>query len=148
MTLAAMHQHPWGYAGDISPREAWEMLESNPTALLVDVRTNPEWTMVGVPDLSSLQRSPLTISWKFYPSFERNEQFLAQLTQAVPDFSTVLVFLCKTGGRSLDAALAATAHGYKTCYNISGGFEGDANEQRQRGTVNGWKSVNLPWQQA
>jgi rhodanese-related sulfurtransferase len=148
MTLAAMHQHPRGYAGDISPRDAWYMLKSDPSAQLVDVRTQPEWTLVGLPDLSSLQRSVLTISWKFYPSFERNEQFLEQLAQEVPDNTTVLMFLCKTGGRSLDAALAATAHGYKTCYNISGGFEGDANERRQRGTVNGWKSANLAWQQA
>jgi len=107
-----------------------------------------EWTLVGLPDLSSLQRTPLAISWKFYPSFERNERFLEQLAQEVPDNTTVLMFLCKTGGRSLDAALAATAYGYKTCYNISGGFEGDANERRQRGTVNGWKSANLAWQQA
>ena len=39
------------YAGDISPRQAWEMLQSDPKAVLVDVRTPPEWAYVGQPDL-------------------------------------------------------------------------------------------------
>lgn len=148
MTSLAMHDHGLRYAGDISPSEAWNMLSGTKVAQLVDVRTQPEWAFAGLPDLSALNRKTLTLSWKFYPSFELNQQFLAQLSGLVPDRSTPLLFLCKTGGRSADAAAAATAAGYTTCYNIAGGFEGDANAVRQRGKVNGWKAADLPWEQA
>lgn len=143
-----MHDHGLRYAGDIPPVEAWTMLSGSRAAQLVDVRTQPEWTFAGLPDLSALNRKTLTLSWKFYPSFELNQQFLAQLSSLVPDTSTPLLFLCKTGGRSADAAAAATAAGYTACYNIAGGFEGDANAGRQRGKVNGWKAADLPWEQA
>ena len=39
------------YAGDVTPREAWEVLSSDPDATLVDVRSSAEWTFVGLPDL-------------------------------------------------------------------------------------------------
>ena len=143
-----MHDHGPRYAGDITPQDAWNMLSSSPSAQLVDVRTQPEWAFAGLPELSALHRKPLTLSWKFYPTFELNAQFLAQLSSLVPDHSTPLLFLCKTGGRSSDAAAAATAAGYTHCYNIAGGFEGDANTERQRGRTNGWKATNLPWEQA
>lgn len=148
MTSLAMHDHESRYAGDISPEQAWNMLSVTPAAQLVDVRSQPEWAYSGLPELSSLHRRPLTLSWKLYPTFELNAQFIDQLSTIVPDTATPLIFLCKTGGRSSDAATAATAAGYKTCYNVVGGFEGDANKQRQRGTINGWKAANLPWEQA
>ena len=148
MTSLAMHDHGLRYAGDITPQQAWEMLTSNASTQLIDVRTQPEWAFAGLPELSSLGRKTLTLSWKFYPTFELNTEFLAQLKTLIPDTTTPLLFLCKTGGRSADAATAATALGYSACYNIAGGFEGDANGNRQRGKINGWKAANLPWEQA
>ena len=51
------------YAGDITPEEAWRLLNDNPEAVLVDCRTDAEWRFVGVPDLSSLQRDVVYIEW-------------------------------------------------------------------------------------
>lgn len=136
------------FAGDVSPADAWAQLKANPAAQLVDVRTQPEWSFAGLPDLSGIGRRAITLSWKFYPTFERNAQFIEQLQALVPDANTPLFFLCKTGGRSTDAAIAATQAGYTACYNIAGGFEGDANAANQRGRINGWKAANLPWEQA
>ena len=136
------------FAGDISPVDAWSALTSNETAQLVDVRTQAEWSFAGIPSLDSLGKTVKTISWKFYPNFDLNARFVEQLEAAVPDKSAPLYFLCKTGGRSTDAAIAATAAGYTQCYNIEGGFEGDINNNHQRGQMNGWKASRLPWQQA
>jgi rhodanese-related sulfurtransferase len=136
------------YAGDVAPAEAWSALSGNPDAQLVDVRTQAEWSFAGVPSLASLSKTLKTISWKFYPNFDLNARFIEQLEAAVPDKTAPLYFLCKTGGRSADAAIAATAAGYLACYNIEGGFEGDINTNYQRGQVNGWKAARLPWQQA
>ena len=135
------------YAGDLTPQAAWTLLQEKPEALLVDVRTLPEWQFIGLPELSSLGKKPLCLSWKFYPTFETNGDFIAQLMREVTDKQTPLLFLCRSGGRSLDAAVAATEAGYAEAYNIAGGFEGEPDGQGHRGTTNGWKADNLPWEQ-
>jgi rhodanese-related sulfurtransferase len=146
--VAHSRLHAALYAGDVSPTEAWQALESTANAQLVDVRTHAEWVFSGIPSLEGIGKSAKTVSLKLYPNFELNPQFLSQLEAAVPDKSAPVYFLCKTGGRSADAAVAATAAGYTTCYNIAHGFEGDSNPTHQRGKVNGWKADALPWHQA
>ena len=146
--MQAARFNPLPYAGDVTPEQAWEALQANVQARLVDVRSHAEWMFSGLPDLSGLASEALTISWKFYPNFDLNPQFLTQLEQAAPDKSAPLYFLCKTGGRSADAAIAATEAGWQQCYNVAGGFEGEINSKRQRGGINGWKAAGLPWQQA
>ena len=135
------------YAGDISPEEAWEILNKDKTAQLVDVRTVPEWAFVGYPNLSSLKKELILISWRIYPQMLPNQEFERQLGEEVSELDTPLLFLCRSGGRSLDAAIAMTAKGYSKCYNIAGGFEGDLDEGNHRGTRNCWKSAKLPWGQ-
>ena len=146
--MQSTHSSVAAFAGDVSPAETWAALSRDANAQLVDVRTHAEWVFSGLADLSSIGKQVIAISWKFYPAMERNAEFLAQLNQAVPDHSSPLYFFCKTGGRSTDAAIAATAAGYGPCFNIAGGFEGDFNSSHQRGKVNGWKAANLPWNQA
>lgn len=136
------------FAGNVTPSAAWNALAESPLAQLIDVRTQPEWSFAGIPSLEALGKTTKLIAWKFYPNYEANPRFLEQLAAAVPDKSAPLYFLCKTGGRSLDAAIAATAAGYTQCYNIEGGFEGEINANHQRGQVNGWKASRLAWQQA
>lgn len=135
------------HAGNISAAQAWENLLTDPRAVLVDVRTEAEWVFVGVPDLSSLGKDALFISWKFYPGFARNENFTAQLQNTVGDKSTPLYFMCRSGGRSLDAANAMASLGYVACYNIEDGFEGNPDANGQRGKQTGWKFSALPWKQ-
>jgi rhodanese-related sulfurtransferase len=135
------------YAGDISPEEAFDFLLKH-HAYLIDVRTLPEWQFVGVVDLGNTAGKAVTISWKHYPDFSLNLKFAEQLA-ALPDLSkeTPIFFLCRSGGRSLDAAVAMTAAGYHTCYNIEGGFEGDHDGKGHRGITQGWKAKKLPWKQ-
>jgi rhodanese-related sulfurtransferase len=135
------------YAGDLSPSEAWENLKANKKAVLVDVRTMPEWQFVGVPDLSKLDKRVIFIPWRVYPNMVLNSEFCIQLEREVVDRYASLLFICRSGHRSMDAAIEATRYGYKTCYNISGGFEGDIDEYGHRARKNGWKLDNLPWGQ-
>lgn len=140
------------YAGDISAREAWEALKKDPQAQLVDVRTAAEWTFVGVPDLSPLGRKVMTVEWQSFPSMARNADFetalVAQLKAAGVSEATPIFFLCRSGARSRAAATAMTAKGFKKCFNVSAGFEGDLDGERHRGRENGWKADGLPWMQA
>jgi rhodanese-related sulfurtransferase len=45
------------------------------------------------------------------------------------------------------AAEAATKAGFANAFNILEGFEGDLDEQQQRGGHNGWRFHGLPWTQ-
>lgn len=135
------------YAGDVSPQQAWDVLAGEANAVLVDVRTPAEWNYVGVPDLGQLGKKPLFLPWLFFPSMEVNPQFVQNLETVHLSQEAPLLFLCRSGVRSKAAAIAMTARGYTRCYNIAGGFEGDADAGHHRGTVNGWKVGGLPWLQ-
>ncbi len=137
-----------GYAGDVTPKDAWEALKANPEALLVDVRTDAEWSYVGVPDLTSLGREPALIPWKRFPAGELNAGFTQQVVSIARAAETPVYFLCRSGQRSRDAAIAVTKLGYTRCFNVAHGFEGDMNADRHRGAVNGWKVDGLPWRQS
>ncbi|WP_169543709.1 rhodanese-like domain-containing protein [Sneathiella aquimaris] len=135
------------YAGDITVHDAWDLLKSNPEAVLVDVRTNAEWGYVGLPDLSPLNKKTHTISWVLFPDMSVNPHFIEQLKAAQENPESPVLFLCRSGVRSIAAAIAATNAGFTESYNILGGFEGDLDENRHRGTQSGWKAENLSWVQ-
>ncbi|WP_461188157.1 rhodanese-like domain-containing protein [Arthrobacter sp. Z4-13] len=128
------------YAGDLTPQEAWDKLEQG--AILVDVRTEGEWAHIGIPDTKATDNDPLFIQWTF-PGGIPNPDFISALTQQAPeDASAELVFLCRSGQRSIAAAIAATQAGF-TSYNVLEGFEGEPDRYGER-TVNGWKNRGLP----
>ncbi|MBY0408035.1 MAG: hypothetical protein K2Q01_10110 [Rickettsiales bacterium] len=135
------------YAGEVSPEEAFAFVQANP-ALVVDVRTAPEWQFVGMPDLSSTKAKLALVSWRMYPDFSLNPRFAEDVVAAGALVDMPIFFLCRSGGRSLDAAAAMTAAGYSYCFNISGGFEGDPDGLAHRGSKDGWKARQLPWKQS
>jgi len=67
--------------------------------------------------------------------------------RAVAEEKETLVFLCRSGKRSDAAATAAAAAGFGCVLNVIGGFEGDLDEQGQRGKLGGWRKAGLPWKQ-
>jgi rhodanese-related sulfurtransferase len=128
------------YAGDLTPQDAWAKLEEG--AILVDVRTEGEWAHIGIPDTKATDNDPLFIQWTF-PGGIPNPEFVEQLKQQAPEDAGVeLVFLCRSGQRSIAAAIAATQAGF-TAYNVLEGFEGEPDRYGER-TVNGWKNRGLP----
>lgn len=135
------------YAGDVDVDEAWRMLKDDPSAVLVDVRTNAEWNYVGVPDLSELSKDVKLIEWQGFPATGVNPAFVPECTAAIPDTEAPVLFLCRSGARSRSAAIAMTEAGYAHCFNVSGGFEGPHDSDRHRGSVDGWKARGLPWVQ-
>lgn len=137
------------YAGDVTCREAWDVLAQNPDAILVDVRTQVEWQLIGKPDLSSINREPVYLQWVTMQGI--NENFVDELKAALDERGVVsdapIYFMCQSGGRSKMSAMQCTALGYTACYNIAEGFEGDLDEQQHRNSVSGWKVAGLPWTQ-
>ncbi len=139
------------YAGDIDAREAWTLLEREGNAQLVDVRSAAEWTFIGVPDLKGLGKAAVLVEWQSFPGMSRNPDFVAQtaafLREAGAGESAPILFLCRSGARSQAAASAMTAAGFKKCFNVTGGFEGDLDASKHRGKAGGWKFHQLPWVQ-
>ncbi len=116
--------------------------------MLVDVRTDAEWRFVGVPDLSSLGREVVFIEWNTTDG-TYNEGFADQLKQRVApaaDEERPVVFICRSGNRSIGAAGVATEVGITPAYNMLDGFEGHLNASGHRGET-GWRAIGLPWKQ-
>lgn len=134
------------YAGDLPPKQAWDLLASDPEAVLVDVRTSAEWQWVGGVDLSELGKPVVGIEW-MTSAGEPNHRFVEQLGEAGLTPETPVLFLCRSGGRSAAAASVATAAGFGPAYNVAEGFEGDPDAHGHRGTVTGWKVAGLAWRQ-
>ncbi len=135
------------YAGDITPQEAWKLLTDDPRAVLVDCRTEAEWRFVGVPDLTGLNRDVVYVEWN-KSNGSHNDAFVEDLTAAgITPGDRPVIFLCRSGNRSIGAAIAATEAGLGPSYNVLDGFEGNLDEFRHRGGT-GWKAVGLPWSQS
>ncbi|MEM7438720.1 MAG: rhodanese-like domain-containing protein [Pseudomonadota bacterium] len=138
---------------EIGPKEAWARLEAADDAVLVDVRTREEWSFVGVPDLSSLGKAAILVEWATLPGMQQNHQFVETLmTQLGGSAPSEILFLCRSGARSMTAANAAATAIEATgqdvrLTNVAEGFEGDLNDTHHRGTTNGWKANGLPWRQ-
>jgi len=141
-----------GYAGDVSAREAWEGLAAAPDATLVDVRSKAEWVYVGVPVLTSLGKAPILIEWDDFATGSLVTDFVGRLKAALADHGIAedapLYFICRSGNRSRNAAIAASAAGHANSFNIEFGFEGRLDTERHRNTPGSWKAEGLPWVQS
>jgi rhodanese-related sulfurtransferase len=126
------------YAGALTPLEVYDVLQKTQHAVLVDVRSKAELDLVGqVPDT-------VHVEWAYYPGMVANPDFPAQLEMQV-DKEAIVIFMCRTGGRSHQAAALAASLGFTEAYNMLEGFEGEANAEKQRTLINGWRHAGLPW---
>lgn len=137
-TSAAEAPPAQGYAGDLTPQQAFDLWQQG-EAVLVDVRSDAEREWVGfVP-------GALALAWKQWPGMAFNDSFDTALLQSVAEGKKALM-LCRSGVRSIAAARRATELGLEA-YNILEGFEGDADPTGHRGTRGGWRLRGLPWRQ-
>lgn len=124
------------------PKEAFELLQKSPDALFIDVRSEMEFLFVGHP------KDALHVAWNEGPDWEINPHFVGEVRKMVGSVADrPVVLICRSGNRSADAGEALLQAGIKHVYNVTHGFEGDIDEHHHRGTVNGWRFDNLPWEQ-
>ena len=122
---------------DMSCNQAWEYLSKTPGSYLIDVRTQGEHDVVGVPDLTVIDKNTVFIPWVRDFTSGINPKFLSELEKYVPNKEDAVLFICKSGGRSAAAAEYACLVGYRNSINVNDGFEGN-------GTSGGWK-MNLAY---
>jgi len=126
---------------NLTPRQSWDLMQQNPNAVLIDVRSKVEHGFVGHPI------GAIHIPWKEAPDWKVNAQFLRDVVNRVSNKNTPILLLCRSGQRSLDAAKALEDIGYQRLINIIDGFEGPLDAQNHRGNLGGWRFDNLPWVQ-
>ena len=132
---------------NISSQECFEKLSIEVHSQLIDVRTKPEWIYVGVPDLSSINKKVIFVSWQVYPEMGTNKFFENQILESNIKKDSNLYFICRSGQRSYNAAEFLTSRGFSNCFNVIDAFEGKINHERQRALIDGWQFDNLPWKQ-
>ena len=130
---------------DLSPSQAWDALLNEPETQLVDVRTEGEWLSIGVPDLEGAGKRAILIQWQ-YPTGAVNPAFIDELRAAGLQPGQRVLFLCRSGVRSVAAAEAAREAGFAESVNVTEGFEGHTDARGRRGAT-GWKAEGLPWKQ-
>ena len=135
----------------VSVDEAWTRLKRDAGTVLIDVRTIAEWAYVGLPDLTSIGKRPVLVEWQGFPDDRLNTAFVDRVTEALAPIGagrdSELLFICRSGQRSLKAAQAMAAAGFARCRNVADGFEGPLDPNRHRGQLGGWKAKGLPWAQ-
>jgi rhodanese-related sulfurtransferase len=147
LDVMAGEQEGGGYAGDVSPVEAFGAVTGDADALLLDVRTRAEWIYVGVPELPGPGRREVAfVEWTRYPDGAPNERFVDEARAAGARPGRPVYLLCRSGVRSVAAAHALTAAGLGPAYNVLDGFEGPHDPAGHR-IVGGWKQAGLPWRQ-
>ena len=134
------------YKRNLLPKQAFEKLTNNPNSLFVDVRSVAEHKFVGFAHNSVL------IPWTDEPNWQPSPESFAQ---AVIDelgdrdnaLETEIILMCRSGYRSNEALKCLEASGFTQVSHVASGFEGDLDENDQRGNLNGWRHDGMPWTQ-
>lgn len=138
----------------INSQEAWQLLQDNAKAMLIDVRSEMEYLFIGHP------KGAIHVPWIDEPDWNINPRFAAEVRkvmlggiisdnddedcqlEAVP-----VLLICRSGRRSLEAGKVLIKDGFSKVYNITDGFEGALDAQHHRSTIGGWRFHGLPWEQ-
>ncbi|MEM7540995.1 MAG: rhodanese-like domain-containing protein [Pseudomonadota bacterium] len=127
----------------VGPKEAWQALNDDHRARLIDVRSTVEFKYVGHP------LNAVHVVWKEFPDWEENAHFGTQVAAALGEAGSdaPIYLICRSGARSFAAAERLAEQGYTHLHNVEEGFEGDRDDNHHRGTINGWRFHGLPWEQ-
>ena len=134
----------------ISAQDAYALLQANTNAVLVDVRSDMEYLMIGHPV------GAVNIPWIDAPDWVISPEFVARIrklllgrvSSAHRSDGVPVVLICRSDNRSRDAAqVLIDEAALRSVYVIEHGFEGPLDADRKRSTVGGWRKEGLPWEQ-
>jgi rhodanese-related sulfurtransferase len=131
----------------LSPPKAYELLQQNPKAKFIDIRSSMEYLFVGHPV------GAVHIAWIDDPDWSLNPDFVDEAKHLVSKendnnpLDNPLVLVCRSGVRTLQAAEVLIEAGFTQIIHIDEGFEGDRDDNFHRSSIGGWRYHGLPWEQ-
>ena len=134
---------------DLTPQQAWQLMQDDPRTILVDIRSSMEFLFVGHP------AGAVHVPWIDEPDWIVNPDFVTEIRKlllggVVCDQSegcAPVILICRSGKRSLDAGKALLEAGVQNIYHVDEGFEGELDDHHQRSSLGGWRFHGLPWEQ-
>ena len=133
----------------LTPNQAHDLLQSEPRAVLVDVRSHMEFLFVGHPTGAINIPWIDEPDWKINPNFAREVRrlFLGGTVTHGDIQGAPVILICRSGKRSLDAGELLLLEGFTRVYNVLEGFEGELDDHHHRSAAGGWRFHGLPWEQ-
>jgi rhodanese-related sulfurtransferase len=133
----------------LSPQQAYRMIQEDPRAVLVDIRSTMEFLFVGHP------AGAVHIAWIDEPDWTVNPHFVTEIRKLLLGGVTCdtetgcapVILICRSGKRSHEAGRALLDAGIPRVYHVDEGFEGERDEHHHRSTLGGWRFRGLPWEQ-
>jgi len=129
---------------EVSPPIAYQNLKDTKEAILIDCRTEKEWAIIGVPNLSELNKSLVKIEL-LREDQSVNPIFVEEVSKYA-EANTPVYLICRSGARSASACQMLLNTGFVDVTNVAEGFEGNPDNQGNRATIDGWQFHDLPWQ--
>ncbi len=143
----------------LTATEAWQMLQQNKNALLVDVRDSVEIKFTGFATATQIHVpwmlanpsawSDKTSSWAMVKNPDFGSQLMAKLKSLDAKQNTPIVIMCRSGStRSAPAVNLLASQGYSNVWTVVDGFEGGKLKQGDSKGVraaSGWRNSGLPW---
>jgi len=123
---------------EVSPQEAFDLMNGDPEYIYLDVRSVPEFEAghakgaINIPILHFTPGAGMTPNPEF-----------AEVVDAALGKDAKLLVGCKSGGRSARACELMSQMGYTNVANIRAGFVG-AMDNNGRVVEPGWSLLNLP----
>ena len=127
----------------LDPRAAYTFLQQRTDAVLVDCRTETEHMYVGHPVGAEHVAWQEGLDWEIDPAFADKVKRLVK-----GDLNRPVLLICRSGRRSVEAAVALEAAGFSSVINVLEGFDGPLDEDFHRSTLGGWRYCGLPWYQS
>lgn len=134
---------------DLSPQQAWQMLQEDPGTVLVDIRSTMEYLFVGHP------KGSIHVPWIDEPEWTVNPDFVTDIRKLLlggavcteENTCATVILICRSGKRSIEAGKALLGAGLSRVFHVNEGFEGDLDDNHHRSTLGGWRYHGLPWEQ-
>ena len=115
---------------NLSPQQAWQMIQDDSRAVLVDIRSTMEFLFVGHP------AGAVHVPWIDEPDWTVNPHFVTEIRKlllggsicTIDEGCAPVILICRSGKRSLEAGKALLDADFIRVFHIDEGFEGDLDE--------------------
>ncbi|SFT60508.1 rhodanese-like domain-containing protein [Halomonas saccharevitans] len=143
----------------VTASEAYELMQDNDRAILIDVRDPVEIKFTGFAEPTDIHvpwvladRDHFNADAKTWPMV-KNADFEAQVRAELEALDVAeddpIIVMCRSGStRSAPGADAIAEMGFNRVYSVTDGFEGgklEAGDSKGVRAVNGWRNSGLPW---